>query len=573
VRCAALALVGAALACSHAEDRVKTASSSQASGSTGAAPQAQATADGKGERSGALTDKPRSKVGGEGTEHPPPGSPADVRTAAETPAAAANEVRVLALPASQKPMVTIALRFSSGAVDDPKGQAGITSLAARVMSEGGTLSLDARSLLLALFPMATSINARVDKELTTFSATVHRDNLEKLLPILLDVVAHPRWDPREFARLRDAAVIEVEKRLRQGDDENLGKESLGELVYRGHPYGRLTDGHVADLKALTLEDVKAHAAKVFTADRLTVGIAGGYPQGLPERVTAALAGLPKAGPEHAAIPQQQPHGPRYLLIEKPGDATAISCGFAWQLSHEDPDWAALSIARSAFGEHRQFNGRLMQRLREQRGLNYGDYAYIEHFQQQGGNAATAQLGRARHQQDFTVWLRPVQNENRLFALRAALHELSRSLDAEPFAEDEVQQTKGFLDGYLLLFDQTDARKLGYALDGDFLGEPDFLQKWRAAVREVSGAAVNVAWKKWVKPDALECVLVGPGMDEVKRALIANAETPMHYQKDAQGNVPEKPAALLEADRAVNRTSFGARGDQDVVIVPVEKMFE
>jgi hypothetical protein len=48
---------------------------------------------------------------------------------------------------------------------------------------------------------------------------------------------------------------------------------------------------------------------------------------------------------------------------------------------------------------------------------------------------------------------------------------------------------------------------------------------------------------------------------------------MRYQKDAQGNVPEKPAALLEADRAVNRTSFGARGDQDVVIVPVEKMFE
>ena len=571
MRRAALALVAAALACSHAEDRVKPSSSSQAAGSTEAAPQD--PAGGKSERSGALTANPRSRVGGEGTEHPPPGSPADVRTAAESPAAGANEVRVLALPPSQKPMVTVALRFSSGAVDDPNGQAGITSLAARVMSEGGTESLDARSLLVALFPMATSIDARVDKELTTFSATVHRENLEKLLPILLDVVAHPRWDPREFTRLRDAAVIDVEKRLRQGDDENLGKEALGELIYRGHPYGRLTGGHVADLKTLTLEDVKAHAAKVFTADRLTVGIAGGYPQGLPERVTAALAGLPKAGPEHAAIAQQQPHGPRYLLIEKQGEATAISCGFPWQLSHKDPDWAALSVARSAFGEHRQFNGRLMQRLREQRGLNYGDYAYIEHFQQQGGNAATAQLGRARHQQELTVWLRPVQNENRLFALRAALHELSRSLEADPFTEDEVQQTKGFLDGYLLLFDQTDARKLGYALDGDFLREPDFLQKWRAAVREVSAAGVNAAWKKWVKPDALECVLLGPGMDEVKRALLSDAETPMRYQKDAQGNVPEKPAALLEADRAVNRTSFGARGDPDVVIVPVDKMFE
>jgi zinc protease len=546
VRRLAWALFAATLACSHAEDRVKE------------------------ER---LAAKPRSKVADEGTEHPPPGSPADVRTAAESPATG-SEARMIALPASQKPMVTIALRFASGALDDPKGQAGITALAARVMSEGGTQSLDARSLILALFPMATSIDDRVDKELTTFSATVHRDNLEKLLPILVDVVAHPRWDPREFARLRDAAVIDVEKRLRQGDDENLGKEALAELMYRGHPYGRLTEGHAADLKSLTLDDVKAHAAKIFTADRLTVGVSGGYPQGLPERVAAALSGLPKAGgPEHAAISQQQPHGPRYLLVEKPGEATAISCGLPWSLSRKDPDWPALSVARSAFGEHRQFNGRLMQRLREQRGLNYGDYAYLEHFQQQGGNAATAQLGRARHQQDFTIWIRPVQNENRLFALRAAIYELSRSLGDEPFAEDEVQQTKGFLDGYLLLYDQTDARKLGYALDGDFLGQPDFLQKWRAAVRDVAAADVNAAWKKWVKPDGLECVLVGPGMDEVKRALLSDAETPMHYQKDAQGNVPEKPAALLEADKAVNRTSFGAHGDQDVAIVPVEKMFE
>ena len=441
------------------------------------------------------------------------------------------------------------------------------------MAEGGTQDLDARSLILALFPMATSIDDRVDKELTTFSATVHRDNLEKLLPILIDVVAHPRWDPREFARLREAAVIDVEKRLRQGDDENLGKEALGELIYRGHPYGRLTEGHVADLKALTLEEVKAHAAKIFTVDRLTVGVAGGYPPGLSERVAAAIAGLPRTGARSAAIAQQQPHGPRYLLIEKQGEATAISCGFPWQLSHADPDWASLSVARSAFGEHRQFNGRLMQRLREQRGLNYGDYAYIEHFQQQGGNAATAQLGRARHQQDFTIWLRPVQNENRLFALRAALHELSRSLEGEPFSDDEVQQTKGFLDGYILLFDQTDARKLGYTLDGDFLGTPDFLRRWRIGVREVSAADVNAAWKKWVKPEALECVLVGPGMDEVKRALLSDAETPMHYQKDAQGNVPEKPAALLEVDRAVNRTSFGARGEQDVAVVAVEKVFE
>jgi hypothetical protein len=85
--------------------------------------------------------------------------------------------------------------------------------------------------------------------------------------------------------------------------------------------------------------------------------------------------------------------------------------------------------------------------------------------------------------------------------------------------------------------------------------------------------VNEAWKKWMRPEDLECVLVGPGMEEVKRVLLSDAETPMHYQKDAQGNVPEKPTSLLESDRAVNRTSFGAKGDRPVEIVPVDRVFE
>jgi len=559
---ACVVLLCAAAACSHTE-QVKpssgTTESAQAS-SSGEQPDGGA----KSERSGGLVgqvEHPRSKVDF------PPGRPAQ-------PGASAANVKTLALPPSEKPLVTIALRFTSGAADDPAGKAGITDLAARVMSEGGTQALDAKSLLVALFPMATSIDSRADKELTTFSATVHRDNLEKLLPILVDVVVRPRWDPREFERLRDAAVIDVEKRLRQGDDENLGKSALSELMYRGHPYGRLTEGHVSELKKLTLDEVKAHAARVFTADRLVVGVSGGYPRGLPERAAAAVAGLPARGPQPVDIPEQKPQRPRFLLIEKEAEASAISCGFPWQLSRGDSDWPAMSVARSAFGEHRQYNGRLMQRLREQRGLNYGDYAYIEYFeQQQGGNTAAAQTGRARHQQDFTIWVRPVQNENRLFALRAALYELSRSVDAEPFGDDEVEQTKGFLDGYILLFDQTDSRKLGYALDDDFLGVPEFLRRWRAAVRGVSARDVNAAWKRWMKPEQLQCVVVGPRMDETKRVLLSDAPTPMHYQADAQGNVPEKSPELLASDRAVNAFSFGARGDQDVLIVPVQQMFE
>jgi zinc protease len=365
----------------------------------------------------------------------------------------------------------------------------------------------------------------------------------------------------------------VEKRLRQGDDEDLGKSALSELMYKDHPYGRLTIGHVADLKSLTLEDLKAQAAKVFTLDRLTIALVGARPDSMGKDLAQSLSALPAKAAPLAAIPVVQPHGPRFLLVEKLSDSTAISLGMPYGLSHKDPDWAAMSIARSAFGEHRQFNGRLMQRLRGLRGLNYGDYAYIEAFQQEGGDASQAQAGRARHQQEFGLWVRPVQNENRLFAVRAALYELQKSLTDEPFTAAEVEQTKGFLDGYLLLFDQTETRKLGYALDDAFYGMNGFLGSWHQALRQVTAEQVNAAWRKWVDPSKLTIVLAGTDMDAVKQAILSDAATPIHYQVDASGKSAEKPPAQLAIDKEIEKFSFGAKADADVTVVKVGSEFE
>jgi zinc protease len=488
--------------------------------------------------------------------------------------AAAAEI---AMPPDRSPVVTVSLQFRAGAVDDPPGKAGLTYLTARLMAEGGTESLDAKQLLEAMFPMATEVRARVDEELTTFSVTVHRDHLKKALSIVGDVVAHPRWEAAEFKRLRDAAVNDVEKRLRQGDDENLGKEALAELMFRGHPYGHLILGHVKDLKSITLDEVKKQAKSVFTQDRLTVGLAGGYPADVRDQLKTAIAALPPTGASVVAVPAAVPHGPRVRIVEKDAQSTAISIGLPWSLSRHSPDFAAWLVARSAFGEHRQFNGRLMQRLREARGLNYGDYAYIEHFVQEGYDAVTAQTGRARHQGEFTIWLRPVQNENALFAARAALYELGRSFGEEPFSDAEVERTKGFLDGYVLLYAQTAARRLGYAMDDRALDsscDMKFLENLRRDLAKVTTADVNRAWSKMKElAPRLQIVLVGPKAAETKKLIVSGAPTPIHYQKDADGKSPARPEALLKADQAIAKQPWGVKGDGDVEIMPVAQLFE
>src|SRR5207244_11688215 len=136
----------------------------------------------------------------------------------------ASSPAVVTLPANDHPSVSLALQFRAGAVDDPPGKAGLTHLTAVLMAEGGTEALSAKELLETLCPMAASVRPRVHKDLTTFSTTVHRDHVARMIGILNAIVTKPRFDPDESASRRDAAVNDVEKRLRQGDDEDLGKE-------------------------------------------------------------------------------------------------------------------------------------------------------------------------------------------------------------------------------------------------------------------------------------------------------------------------------------------------------------
>src|SRR4029078_7701183 len=85
---------------------------------------------------------------------------------------------------------------------------------------------------------------------------------------------------------------------------------------------------------------------------------------------------------------------------------------------------ALALVASYFGQHRSQNGYLFQRLREMRGLNYGDYAYIEYFPR-GGDLSMPDPNLGRQKEIFQIWIRRVEAENGVFALRAALYEYGK----------------------------------------------------------------------------------------------------------------------------------------------------
>jgi zinc protease len=471
------------------------------------------------------------------------------------------QVVVQANPAS--PIVNFRLVFHTGSVDDPKGKEGLTSLTADVLSEGGTRSLTSAQLLEALFPMAAELSATADKEFTVFSGRVHKDFLPRFLDIFTDVLLEPRLAPQEFERLRTRALSDVRNGLRSENDELLGKVALDALLFQGHPYAHFVGGTEQGLESLTLEDVKAHAARVFTQDRLVIGLAGPVDEALQKTVVSRLSALPATGAPRVELPPVPATGGRAVVVRKPTLSTAVSLGYATSLRRGDPDFFPVAFALSYLGEHRQSSGVLFTELREKRGLNYGDYAYAEHFIEQPGTTYN-RTNVARTQQDISLWIRPVVPGNGLFATRGVVYFLDR-LVKQGIPQDKFELSRGFLTGYTRLWEQTDQRRLGYAIDSLFYGTPDFLEQYRAALAKMTPESVQAAVRRQLRPEALNFAFVTQDADGLAKLLKEQPPSPISY---ASPKAPE----LLAEDKALSSQPLPIRADT-VQVVPAQSFME
>lgn len=467
---------------------------------------------------------------------PPPTAPVPYR-----PLPAVEPMKVVLLPVAHKPIVSVRLVFRTGSVDDPAGKEGLTALTTRLLLEGGTRSLDSAQLLEALYPMAAELRGDTDKEFTTVTGRVHRDRLPRFLEILSETLLAPRLEEKEFTRLRSEQLTAVKNRLRQENDEELGKVALDSLLYPGHPYRHFTGGTEAGLQALTLEDVKLQWKRTFTQDRLIIGLAGGVDEALAAQVKATLGALPVTGATRPPLPTAPGPQGLTLIVQRDTRSTAGSFGFTTPLRRDSPDFIPLFIALSYFGEHRQEHGVLYQEVRERRGLNYGTYAYAQHYREAPGDAVP-RPNILRSQQDVSLWLRPVAHGNALFATRAVLHFLEQAR-TQPFSPERFATTRGFLAGVTRIWTTTDQLRLGWAIDDVIAGTPDFLGSVRAALATITPEQAQASVRKFFAPAQLNFVFVTHDAAGLAAALKSGQPTPITYPSP-------KPAEVLHDDQAI-----------------------
>lgn len=480
-------------------------------------------------------------------------------------AVAADEIVQLKIPQSGKAVMRFV--FKNGSISDPKGKEGLTMLTTDMLTESGTKKLTSTDIRKMTYPWSARMGSFTDKEVSILTFEVPTKYLQQFYSnVVRDLILNPSLDKNDFDRLLSNQKNYVEEVIRQSSDEEYGKKYLESILFDGTPYSHLTAGTVASLSSITIDDVKQHYKNMFTRNNVLIGMAGDYPESMPEQVKKDMNLLPDTKPALPALNQPKtPNGLNVHIVSKPGAlGSAISAGFPMNLTRANDEFAALMVANSWLGEHRKSYSRLYQKIREARSMNYGDYTYIEWYENGGSNMLPV-AGTPRSLNYFSIWIRPVQTAKGLkgqyeelkdisvghahFALRMALKEMDEMIN-KGMSKEDFESTRDFLKSYSKLYIETPAKKLGFLMDSRFYGRTDWITELDGLLAKLTLQDVNNAIKKYWQTKNMEIVIITDDTEATPLAesLGTDKASPMSYSSSLKSSLPE---TILSEDNSVS----------------------
>ena len=400
---------------------------------------------------------------------------------------ARSGAKVLFVESRSIPMIDVNIDFDAGARYDSVEKAGLAVLTQSLLGLGAG-NLSEQEIADAFADAGAQRGGRLDLDragvsLRTLSSMTER---EPALATFTTLLASPRFDDavltREKAR-RISALKEDETK-----PEVIAGRAFDSALYGDHSYGR--NATAATLEAITRADLQAFHAAHYGAKRAVVSMIGDLSraeaEALAERLTAALP-PGSAAPALTPVPPQKSGETR---IPHPATQSHILLGSA-VLTRGDPDYFSLTVGNYILGGG-GFVSRLMEEVREKRGLVYSVHSYFTAYKQEGPFQAGLQTKKEQ------------ANE----ALALVRKVIAEYVDKGPNARELKAAKDNLVGGFALRIDSNRKILDNLSVIG-FYGLPlDYLDTWSANVERVTVDGIRAAMKRHLKPAGFATVIVG-----------------------------------------------------------------
>lgn len=269
------------------------------------------------------------------------------------------------------PILTLTFSFRGGESADPIGKEGRTRMVAGLLDEGaGDLDSQAFQKALADNSIRLGFNGRADRfSGTLVTLTETRETATGLLHLALTA---PRFDPEPVERIRAQIIASLRQELQS--PRTIAGRAWWSSSFPDHPYGRSGDGTLDSIAAITAEDLRSFTTSVIAREDLIVAAVGDItPDDLGALLDTVFGDLPQVSgaPEIPDVTPALAGETMVLDIDVP--QSVVTFGHAG-ISPEDPDWYTANLVNRVMAGG--FGSRLMEEIREKRGLVYGVWSYL-----------------------------------------------------------------------------------------------------------------------------------------------------------------------------------------------------
>lgn len=385
------------------------------------------------------------------------------------------------------PFVAIDIAFLGGTSLDAQGKRGAVNLMTGLLEEGSG-DLDARGFARATEALATNFGFSSSSEELSISARFLTENFDESVALLRDAIQKPRLDPADIERVRAQVLSGLS--YDANDPNDIASKAFASMAYGDHPYGTAEEGTPESVAALTRDDLLEAHKNVLVKDRVLVGAVGDItPQQLGELLDVVLGDLPQSGP--ALAPEVEPQIAGGTTVVEFDTPQSVALFGQRGISFDDEDYFAAVLLNQVLGGG-GFESRLMQEVREKRGLTYGVYSSL-----QSRDLSSAYMGSVSSGND------------RIGEAIAVIRDQWRLTAEEGISQEELDSAKTYLTGaYPLRFDGNST------IAGILVGmqtirlDIDYVKTRNERVERVTLADVKRVAGELLDPEQLHFVVVG-----------------------------------------------------------------
>ena len=385
------------------------------------------------------------------------------------------------------PFVALNIAFRGGASVDAPGKRGAVNLMTALLEEGAG-ERDATAYAEALESLGATTSFDAGDDAVTVSLRALTENRDEAADLLHDALTTPRFDADAVERVR--AQVQSVIRSEATDPQSIAAKEMARRAWGDHPYGSSLNGTAESVAALTADDLRAAKDRVLARDRVIVSAAGDIDAAaLGALIDRILGDLPAQATAPLPPPAQLKLTGETTVIDWDSPQTVVSFAQAG-LPMSDPDYFAAFVLDHILGGG-GFSSRLMDEIREKRGLTYGV----------GTGLANKVLGE--------TWQGGMATANDKTAEAVALVREVVGNIREGVTDKELADAKTYLTGeYPLRFDGN-GKIAGIFTGMQLMGMPrDYVNTRNGMIEKVTAADVKRVADRLLDPAKLEFVLVG-----------------------------------------------------------------